>query len=80
MGAASVYDTVLPRDEFETRLAAALLALDGPEGVDIRDQIAWFARRYPEPLDRIAYCRRKYREAMATQAGAAMPPPSEEAP
>jgi hypothetical protein len=68
--AARIYETPLPREEFDARLAEALGALDGAEGVEIREQLAWFMRRYPTPLERLAYCRRKYREAMATQAAA----------
>jgi hypothetical protein len=56
--------------EFERMLARAREELAGPEGEAIREQIAWFSRRYPSPLDRIAYCRRKYKEAMAMQRNA----------
>ena len=68
--AAQTYETALPRADFDALLKTALLALDGEEGVEIREYLAWFARRYPTPLARLAYCRRKYQEAMASQAAA----------
>lgn len=69
--AARVYETPLPRAEFDALLQVAIEALDGDEGVEIRGYLAWFAKRYPTPLARLAYCRRKYQEAMATQAAVA---------
>lgn len=65
-----VYDEKLSSAEFDRRLDAALAALDGPEGDDIRELIAWFLRKYPTPLERLAYARRKYREAMALRGAA----------
>ncbi len=59
----SVYDEVLPPEEFERRLAEALRCAAGPEGDEMRELIEWFTRRYPRPLDRLRYCRRKYAEA-----------------
>ena len=58
----SPYDDVLPPEEFERRLAAALESFRGPEGAQIEELIEWFLRRYPEPLDRLRYARRKYEE------------------
>ena len=59
----SPYDDVLPAEEFERRLAQALASARGAEGEDMRELIAWFQRRYPRPLDRLRYARRKYEEA-----------------
>lgn len=59
-----VYDEPLPPEEFERRLARALESLDGPEGEDMLSLVRWFQRRYPTPLERLAYARRKYEEAM----------------
>jgi len=56
------YDDVLPADEFERRLAAALESARGPEGDEMRDLVEWFLRRYPSPMDRLRYARRKYEE------------------
>lgn len=67
----SVYDAVLPADEFDRRLADAISSMDGREGDDARDLIAWFLRKYPSPLERLAYTRRKYREVMSLRARAA---------
>jgi hypothetical protein len=61
----SPYDDVLPPEEFERRLAEALESARGPEGEEMAELIAWFRRRYPEPLERLRYARRKYEEAGA---------------
>ncbi len=66
--AETVYETPLPKGEFDRRLDEALRALDGPEGTDLLDLLAWFSRRYPTPLARLRYARRKYSEAMGVQA------------
>jgi hypothetical protein len=66
----SPYDDVLPPDEFERRLAEALESARGPEGDEMAELIAWFPRRYPRPLDRLRYARRKYEEATALVAAA----------
>ncbi len=58
----NVYDERLPPAEFERLLALALAELDGPEGEEIRSQLAWFQRKYPTALDRLAYVRRKMAE------------------
>jgi len=58
-----VYETPLDAEEFERRLAAARAELAGPEGDELRAFLAWFLKRYPHPLDRLRYSRRKYREA-----------------
>jgi hypothetical protein len=59
----SPYDDVLPAEEFERRVGEALASLRGPEGAEMAELIAWFVRRYPRPLDRLVYARRKYEEA-----------------
>jgi hypothetical protein len=61
----SPYDDVLPADEFDRRLAQALESARGAEGDEMRALIEWFLRRYPRPLDRLRYARRKYEEAVA---------------
>ena len=59
------YEKRMDPAEFETRRREAVASLDGAEGEDMRELIAWFVRRYPTPLERLAYCRRKYRESRA---------------
>jgi hypothetical protein len=63
----SFYDTPLSREEFDARLKDALAEMDGPGGAEISDYIEWFLRRYPTPLARLKYARRKYAEAMRTR-------------
>jgi hypothetical protein len=63
----SFYETPLPREQFEEHLGAALAELEGPEGQELSEYVDWFLRRYPTPLERLAYARRKYDEAMRTQ-------------
>ena len=60
------YERPLPKDEFDARLRDAIAEMAGPEGDAIRDDVAWFVRRYPTPLARLRYARRKYGEAMRT--------------
>jgi hypothetical protein len=59
-----VYETPLPAEEFERRLVEALASVRGAEGAEIRDHVEWFLRRYPTPLARLEYARRKYEEAV----------------
>ncbi|MBX3197150.1 MAG: hypothetical protein KF894_03250 [Labilithrix sp.] len=54
-------------DEFERRLALALAELDTAELDEIRAHIRWFRRRYPTPLERLRYARRKYAEWSRTR-------------
>lgn len=61
-GPVSPYDDVLPTAEFDRRLADALESTLGPEGSEMAELIEWFLRRYPKPLDRLRYARRKYEE------------------
>lgn len=61
----AVYEKPLSAEEFERRLAAARAELAGPEGDELRAYVVWFMKRYPHPLDRLRYARRKYREAEA---------------
>jgi len=65
----SPYDDPLPPDEFERRLAAALESVRGAEGEEMAELIEWFLRRYPEPLDRLRYVRRKLDESRALRCG-----------
>ncbi len=62
------WETPLPPDEFARREEDGRARLFGPEGDEMRATLAWFVRRYPTPLARIAYIRRKTREAKAFQA------------
>jgi hypothetical protein len=62
------YETPLPAEVFDEHLRAALAEMKGPHGDEIAEYIAWFLRRYPTPLERLKYTRRKYQEAMRTQA------------
>jgi hypothetical protein len=64
----SPYDDVLPLEEFERRLAAALESIRGSEGAQMQELIEWFLRRYPEPLQRLRYARRKYEEVKRLRA------------
>jgi hypothetical protein len=63
----SPYDDVLPPEEFDRRLAASLESVRGPGGEEMRALIDWFLRRYPQPLDRLRYARRKYEEIARAQ-------------
>jgi len=67
----SPYDDVLAADEFERRLTQALESARGTEGEEMGELIAWFLRRYPRPLDRLRYARRKYEEAEQLRQGRA---------
>lgn len=67
------YDQRLQPEEFERRLAEALGSLDGPEGEEMRELVRWFMRRYPTPLDRVRYARRKYNEARRFHGAARTP-------
>jgi hypothetical protein len=64
--AAHEYPEISPV-EFEERLRLALAELDTPELEELRGQIRWFRRRYPTPLDRLRYARRKYDEWTRTR-------------
>ncbi len=72
MSAARVYEDRLPPEEFARLEERARAELAGPEGDAIREQIAWFRRKYPTPLDRLAYIRRKCAE-VASSASAGDP-------
>ena len=65
--AGSFWETPIPAEEFARRERESLAALAGPEGDEMRATLEWFARRYPTPLARIAYIRRKTQEARAFQ-------------
>jgi hypothetical protein len=64
----AIWDVPLSPAEFARRESAARASLDGAEGAEMLAYKEWFLRRYPTPLERLRYCRRKFREAM-TQAG-----------
>ena len=64
------WETPIPPEEFARRERETLAALAGPEGDEMRATLEWFLRRYPTPLQRIAYIRRKMREARAFQESA----------
>ncbi len=66
MSAARVYEDRLPPEEFARLEERARAELAGPEGEAIREQIAWFRRKYQTPLDRLAYVRRKCAEIAAS--------------
>lgn len=67
----ALYDRPLAPEEFDARLQRAVQDMKGDEGAEIRDMIAWFLRRYPDPLDRLRYIRRKVAEASALRGIAA---------
>ena len=57
-------DAILPPEEARARLAAAMRELDeGDELQNLTELITWFQRRYPTALERLAYLRRKTKEA-----------------
>jgi hypothetical protein len=67
----ALYEARVPPEEYEARLKRAEEDMKGEEGVEIREMIAWFLRRYPDPLDRLRYIRRKVAEANALRGIAA---------
>jgi hypothetical protein len=64
------WETPLPSCEFARRERESRARRAGPEGDEMRATLEWFLRRYPTPLARIAYTRRKTREARAFQESA----------
>ena len=56
-------EAILPPDEARARLAMAVGELEGDELENLTQLITWFRRRYPTPLDRLRYLRRKNAEA-----------------
>jgi hypothetical protein len=69
----SCWERPLSPEEFAARESAARASLAGSEGEEMRAYMEWFLRRYPTPLARLQYARRKFREAMA-HAGMARAP------
>lgn len=65
-----LWETPLPKEEFERLLVLARKELGGDEGVELLAQVEWFLRRYPTPLARLVYVRRKAREAAKLRARA----------
>ena len=63
----SFYERVLTPEEIERVLTDTREEAEGPKGEETRSLILWFRRRYPTPLDRIRYSRRKYHEAKRFQ-------------
>jgi hypothetical protein len=68
MKPADVYEQELAPDEFERRLQTALA--DSALVAERAALIDWFTRRYPTPLERLAYARRRA-AALRTQRAAA---------
>lgn len=54
-----LWEEPLSAEEFEDRLAKARSELDGPELENLVALIDWFNRRYPTPLERLRYDRKK---------------------
>lgn len=54
-----LWEEPLPAEEFEKRLAQARAELEGEEGENLEALIQWFLRRYPTPLERLRYNRRR---------------------
>jgi hypothetical protein len=54
-----LWEEPLSPDEFSARLAQARLELEGPELENLVALIEWFNRRYPTPLERLRYDRKK---------------------
>jgi hypothetical protein len=52
-----ISDRVLPAEEIRASLAVPISA---SEREDVLSLIRWFRRRYPRPVDRLAYVRRAY--------------------
>ena len=67
----ALYEKRLPPGEFEARFQRAVEYMKGDQGNEIREMISWFLRRYPDPLDRLRYIRRKVVEAGALRGIAA---------
>jgi hypothetical protein len=59
--AEQIYEQSLSPDEVTRRLAAA--RGDVVDEAEARSLIAWFCRRYPNPIDRMRYARRMYLES-----------------
>lgn len=58
--AQAAWETPLPPEEFNRRLAAALA---DEEQIQANAELCrWFRRRYPTAAERLAYARRKYAE------------------
>ena len=51
-------DRVLEAEEFSRLL---VVPIGEAEEQEARSLIRWFQRRYPTPVERLAYCRRAYR-------------------
>ncbi|MBX3214935.1 MAG: hypothetical protein KF850_23075 [Labilithrix sp.] len=63
----AIYEAPLSAEEFDARLREAMQSLDGPEGAQLAELIAWFSRRYPTAKERLAYCRRRMKELEAAE-------------
>ena len=57
-------EALLAPEDARNRLAMAMRELDGEEFENLSSLIDWFRRRYPTPLDRLRYLRRKNAEAL----------------
>jgi hypothetical protein len=66
---ADAEQALLSPEEAETRLAMAMRELDEGELENLTGLIDWFRRRYPTPLDRFRYLRRKTAEIIRRSGG-----------
>ena len=64
-GKDETWERQLAPEEFAAQEAGARASLEGPEGEEMSAYADWFLRRYPTPLERLAYSRRKFRESLA---------------
>lgn len=60
-----VYERELSAEEFDRWVAQSLS--DEADMQSLSELIAWFTRRYPTPIERLAYVRRKMKEHRAFQ-------------
>jgi hypothetical protein len=54
-------------EEFSRRLDLARAELTGPALDEMQAHIRWFKRRYPTPLERLRYMRRKFNDWSKTR-------------
>ena len=73
--ARAIWETPLPPEEFNRRLAAALA--DEEQMAANMELCRWFLRRYPTAADRLEYVRRKYKEWTASMESAPASAPSD---
>jgi hypothetical protein len=66
---ADAEQALLSPEEARIRLAKAMRELDEGELENLAELIDWFRRRYPTPLDRFRYLRRKTAEIVRRSGG-----------